>query len=190
MIDKLKTIRPSRYALGILVLFTLASILFSGRPIGGYGVYVIEEVMELPDNAPRADWLRRQTTVGELPYPNGRPRPWLADATQPVRIGHVYTEYGILGMPYWASRDSELGMFLYSEGVDHIGGRPLNDPRRIQQVEEAAGVSIPREHSARWYQHIWGWLFPILFATWLLLWRREDRKREEEELWGSDTPGE
>ena len=25
-----------------------------------------------------------------------------------------------------------------------------------------------------------------LFATWLLLWRREDRKREEEELWGSD----
>jgi hypothetical protein len=190
MKDKLVKIRPSRVLLGILVLFTLGSILFSGRPIGGYGVSVIEEVMVLPDNAPEAEWLRRQTTVGELAYPNGRPRPWLADEIQPVKIGYVYTEYGIFGMPYWAQADDTLGLFLYSEGVDHIGGRPLNTPTRIRQVEEAAGVSIPREPGARWYRHVWGWIFPILFVTWLLLWRREDRKREEEELWGSDARSE
>ncbi|HEV7659574.1 MAG TPA: hypothetical protein VGO55_06980 [Allosphingosinicella sp.] len=189
MIDKLKTIRPSRYVLGTLVAFTLASILFSGRPIAGYGVSVVEEVMVFPDTAPRADWLRRQTTVGELPYPNGRARLWLADTVQPVKLGYVYTEYGIFGMPYWAQPDSELGMFVYSEGVDHIGGTPV-DPRRIQLLEMASGVSVPREHSSLWYKHIWGWLFPILFLTWLLLWRREDRKREEEELWSSDAPSE
>ena len=185
----LKNVRLSRVVLGMLVLFTLASILFSGRPIGGYGVSVVEEVMVLPDDAPEAEWLRRQTTVGELPYPNGRPRPWLADETQPVKIGRVYTEYGILGMPYWAQADEELGLFIYSEGENHIGGAPIN-PARLQLLEQAAGVSIPREHSARWYQHVWGWMFPILFLIWLLLWRREDRKREEEELWGSDAPGE
>lgn len=186
MKDKLKTMmRPSRIVLGILVLFTLASILFSGRPIAGYGVSVIEEVMVLPDNAPRAAWLRDQTTVGEMPYPNGRARPWLANTVQPVRLGHVYTEYGIFGMPYWAQPDSDLGMFVYSEGENHIGGTPV-DPRRIQLLETAAGVPIPREHSSLWYKHIWGWLFPILFVTWLLLWRREDRKREEEELYGSE----
>jgi hypothetical protein len=189
MIDKLKTIRPSRYVLGILVLFTLASILFSGRPIAGYGVSIVEEVMVLPDNAPHAAGLRELTTVGELPYPNGRARPWLAGTTQPVRIGYVYTEYGIFGMPYWAQPDEELGMFIYAEGENHIGGAPIN-PARLQLLDQAAGVPIPREHSARWYKHIWGWLFPILFATWLLLWRREDRKREEEELYGSDAPSE
>ncbi|HVQ09395.1 MAG TPA: hypothetical protein VMS43_13260 [Allosphingosinicella sp.] len=181
----LKKMTPSRWVAGTLLLFTLVSILFSGRPIAGYGVSVIEEDMVLPDNAPRADMLRELTTVGELPYPNGRPRRSLANTTQPVKIGHVYTEYGILGMPYWAQPDGELGMFIYSEGENHIGGAPLN-PARLQLLEQAAGVSIPREHSSRWYKHIWGWLFPILFVVWLLLWRREDRKREEEELWGSE----
>lgn len=180
-----KKITPSRAVLGILVLFTLASILFSGRPIAGYGVSVIEEVVVLPDNAPRAAMLRELTTVGEMPYPNGRARPSLANRTQPVKIGRVYTEYGILGMPYWAQADEELGLFIYSEGENHIGGAPIN-PARLQLLDEAAGVSIPRDHSARWYQHVWGWLFPILFLVWLLLWRREDRKREEEELWGSE----
>lgn len=185
MKDKLKKITPSRAVAGILVLFTLVSILFAGRPIAGYGVSVIEEVMVLPDNAPGAEGLRELTTVGELPYPNGRARPWLAGTTQPVKIGYVYTEYGILGMPYWAQADEALGIFIYSEGETHIGGAPLN-PARLHLLEQAAGVSIPREHSVRWYKHIWGWLFPILFVTWLLLWRREDRKREEEELYGSE----
>jgi hypothetical protein len=185
MKETLKKITPSRAVLGILLLFTLVSILFSGRPIAGYGVSVIEEVMVFPDNGPRAEWLRYQTTVGEMPYPNGRPRPSLANTTQPVKLGHVYTEYGILGMPYWAQPDSDLGMFVYSEGENHIGGTPV-DPRRVHLLEEATGVAIPREHSSRWYKHIWGWLFPILFLVWLLLWRREDRKREEEELWGSE----
>lgn len=185
MKDKLAKVRPSWWVAGILVLFTLGSLLFSGRPPLGYSTYVIEEVMTLPDNAPNARLLRYQSTVGVLPYPNGGTRPSLAGTTQPIKIGYVYTEYGILGMPYWAHRDSEIGMFLYSEQAEHIGGTPM-DPDRIHLVEAAAGVSIPREHSTRWYNHIWGWLFPILFVIWLLLWRREDRKREEEH-WAAEA---
>jgi hypothetical protein len=185
MQGKLAKIRPSWIVAGVLVLFTLGSILFSGRPVFGYSAYVIEEEMVLPENGPHPDWLRFQTTVGEMPWPNGRSRPSLAGTTNPIKIGHVYNEYGILGMPYWASPDSEMGLFLYSEQETHIGGTPV-DPDRLHFVEEAAGVSIPREQGARWYKHIWGWLFPILLAIWLFLWRREDRKREAEH-WGDES---
>lgn len=186
---KFAKIRPSWVVAASLVLFTIGSILFSGRPVFGYSVSVVEEDMVLPENGPHGDWLRFQTTVGVMPYPNGGSRPSLAGTTQPIKIGRVYKEYGILSMPYWAHQDSEMGdLFLYSEQENHIGGTPVALDR-LHFVEEAAGISIPREQGARWYKHIWGWLFPVLLLVWLFLWRREDRKREEEH-WASDAPGE
>lgn len=185
MKEKLAKLRPSWVVAGILVLFTLASILFSGRPVFGYGVSVVERELVIPDN-PQTEGLRELATVGELPYPNGGIRSGLAGTRQPLRLGYVYTEYGILGMPYWAQLDPALGMVLYVETENHINAVPIN-PQRLDLLERQAGVPIPREHGTRWYNHIWGWLFPILFLVWLFLWRREDGKREEEH-WARDTP--
>ena len=73
----LKKIRPSRVgARRCRCCVTLGSILFSGRPVAGYGVSVIEEVMVLPDNGRRAPNALRYADhgSGEMPYPNGRPR--------------------------------------------------------------------------------------------------------------------
>lgn len=177
-------IRRSWIALGLLAAFTLGSILFSGRPIFGYGASVVEEVMVIPEG-PRSAQLREVASVGELPYPNGGTRSGLAGTRQPLKLGYVDTEYGILGMPYWAQADPQLGMVLYVETEEHLNAAPI-DPRRIDMLQQMAGVPIPREHSTHWYFHIWGWLFPILFFAWLWLWRKEDRAREAEH-WGEEA---
>lgn len=187
MKDKLKKVRPSWVAAGLLILFTLVSIGFSGRPPLGYSASVVEYELTIPDNA-QTEGLREVATVGELPWPNGGTRPGLAGTRQPLKLGYVYNEYGILSMPYWAQLDPELGMVIYVETENHINAAPIN-PQRLDLLERQAGVAIPREHSTRWYNHVWGWVFPILFLVWLFLWRREDRKREEEH-WASDAPSE
>jgi hypothetical protein len=154
------------------------------RPIFGYGATVLDETMVIADG-PRAGALREMAGMGELPYPNGGTRPGLAETQQPIRLGQAYREYGILGMPYWAVPEPELGMMIYVEAPEHINAAPI-DPRRIDLLQQMAGVPIPREPAYRWYVHMWGWLFPILFLAWLIVWRREDRAREEEHWTGDD----
>lgn len=179
---QLKKIRPSWVAAGITILFVVGAILVSGRPILYYSASVIEDELVVPEE--RTEALRRLLPVVIIPYPNGRVRPSLADTRQPVRLGYVYTEYGFLGMPLWAHLEPDLDTVFYMEGESGyyaatINNAASNNPARLAYWERETGISIPREHGTRWYNHIWGWLLPVLLLIWFLLRRKEDWEREE-----------
>ena len=178
-----RKIKPSWIAAGVLVLFVLGSILFSGRPVFAFSLYQVHEIRTLPDD-PRLEDVRSYTRVAEIPWSNGRVRDDLAGQRQPLKLGWVYYDYGILSMPYWAQ--SGFGPVVYLEGAYGISFAQLS-PSQIGMVEERGSGPIPRDYSFPWYLHIWGWLFPILLLLWLWLWRREDRKREAEH-WGEELP--
>lgn len=173
-------IRPSWIAAGVLVLFTLGAILFSGKPVFAFSLYQVHEIRTLPDD-PRLEDVRRYAQTAMIPYPNGRVRDDLA-GRQPLKLGWVYYDYGILSMPYWA--ESGFGPVVYIEGEYGLDLAQLG-PSQIGMLEERGGGSVPRDFSFPWYLHVWGWLFPILLLLWLWLWRREDKKREAAH-WGDE----
>ena len=103
---------------------------------------------------------------------------------QPLKVGWIYSEYGVFSMPFLAQ--AEGGPFVYIEGPEAIRGAFLS-PSQLTMLEERGSGPIPRDFSFPWYQHIWGWLLPILALVCFLLWRREDRAREAAH-WGDDLP--
>jgi hypothetical protein len=174
-------IRPSWVAAGLTVLFLVCSIVLSGRPVLTFSAHQVHEIMTLPDD-PRLEEVRRYTWLGEIPYPGGRIYRYRGQQRQPLKIGWVYAEYGVFSMPFWAQ--SEYGPFVYVEGAEAIRGAFLS-PSQVNMLEERGSGPIPRDFSFPWYQHVWGWLLPILVLAWFLLWRREDRAREAAH-WGDD----
>jgi hypothetical protein len=171
MVGKL---RPSWVALGAIVLFLICAMVLSGRPVLTFGVHNVHELRTLPDD-PRLEAARGYTWSGEVPYPDGRFYPSRARERQPLKIGWVYTEYGVFSMPFWAQ--SDMGLFLYVEGPGAVRVGYLS-PSQIALLEQQGSGPIPQDAGFPWYQHIWGWLLPILVLVWYLLWRREDRARE------------
>jgi len=167
-------VRPSWWAAGATVLFLVCSIVLSGRPVLTFSVHNVHELMTLPDD-PRLERVRYYTSNGQVPYPGGRTYPSRARARQPLKLGWVYEEYGVFGMPFWASTDMEL--FVYYEGPTMVHAGYLA-PSQLALLEEMGSGPIPRDARFPWYQHIWGWLLPILILIWFLLWRREDRARD------------
>ena len=153
--------------------------MLSGRPVLTFSVHNMHELMTLPDD-PRLERARDYTINGEVPYPGGRTYPSRGRERQPLKVGWVYTEYGVFGMPFWAHTDAQMeGLFVYVEGPTMFHAGYLG-PSQIDLLEESGSGPIPRDAKFPWWQHIWGWLLPILGLIWFLLWRREDKKAEEE----------
>lgn len=174
MRETLAKTRPSWIAAGAVALLLVFSILLSGRPVLTYSVNQISELKTLPDD-PRLDQMRYLTFEGWMPYPAERIYPNRGGPRQPLRVGWVYSEYGVFGMPFWAQ--AEEGLWLYVEQPTAVRFGYLS-PGRIERLEELGSGPIPREAGFPWYRHIWGWLLPLLGLIWFLLWRREDRARE------------
>jgi hypothetical protein len=170
----LAKVRPSWVAAGALVLFLICAIVLSGRPVLSFSIHQVHEIATLPDD-PRLEEVRRYTYAGEIPYPAGRVYRYRAEQRQPLKVGWVYSEYGVFSMPFWAQ--SEGGPFVYIEGAEAVRGAFLS-PSQLTMLEERGSGPLPRDFSFPWYQHVWGWLLPILALIWFLLWRREDRARD------------
>jgi hypothetical protein len=170
-------ITPSRVILAVLVLVTLAALIFSGRPWRGYSMPRVAEIALLPDNDRMAQ-VRRYTEIGSgiFPYLDGVMRPELGRERQPLHLGYAYDEYGILGMPYWVG--GEYGLVTYLETAQGIQVAAITEGQR-PLLDEMVGRPVTRDYSFRWYFQIWGWLFPPLLILWLLAWRREDQAEEE-----------
>jgi hypothetical protein len=159
-----------------MAVAVIANLLLSNRPPQGYTMYQIEEIATLPDTPELAD-VRRYTEIGagELPHLRGARRVDIDD--QPLRVGWVYQESGILSLPYWAENIS-TGPSLYIDTGDgyRIAGVT---PGQIPLLEQKVGRPILRDYQFRWYRHIWGWGFPLALALLIWLWVREARAREE-----------
>ena len=179
--DWQKQITASRVILAVLVVMTICSLAFSGRPWRGYSAPRVAEIATLPDNERLAD-VRRYTEIGAgVFFHVGGPRPEIAGTRQPVKLGFAYHEYGIFGMPYWVG--DEYGLVT---SIDTVPGVQVAGiaPGQIPLLDEMLGAPIAANYRFRWYLHIWGWLFPILIVALILAWRREGRIREEEH-WNS-----
>src|ERR1043165_686497 len=123
-------VKPSWVAAGATALFLLCSSVLSVRPVLTFSVHNIHELMTLPDD-PRLERARSYTWNGEVPYPGGRVYPSRGQGREPLKIGWVYEEYGVFGMPFWAS--SDMDMFVYVEGptMVHAGYLP---PAMLDQM--------------------------------------------------------
>lgn len=178
----LKEVPRSRIVLAILIGFVAASMAFSGRPWRGYSAYYVHEIRTLPDG-PALEMARRISRLGIFPSVEGAPAIDHGPASEPVKLGWSYVEYGILGMPYWAR--TEVGLVAFRETDEGIRFGQI-EPERIPLLEQAGAGEIPRDYGFPWYRYIWGWLFFPLFGLWLWLWRKEDRVREAAH-WGDET---
>lgn len=181
----LKNLPISWFLASLMVVGVFANALLSNRPLQGYTMYQIEEIATLPDSPDLAD-VRRYTEIGsgELPHLRGA-RNVDADE-QPLKLGWLYRESGILGLPYWAENVSAMPILYidYGDGYRYAGV----GPRQVPLLEEKAGRPILRDYEFRWYRHVWGWLFPLALGLLILLWRKEARSREEAE-WAAEAEG-
>ena len=168
----------------LLAVGVLANALLSNRPLQGYSMYQIEEIATLPETPELAD-VRRYTEIGagEIPHLRGARDDVDAEA-EPLKLGWVYRESGILGLPYWAENVSTLpALYIdYGDAYRYAGV----GPRQVPLLEEKAGRPVLRDYEFRWYRHVWGWLFPLAIGLLILLWRKEARAREEA-MWAPDS---
>lgn len=182
----LKRIPISLVLAVLMVVGVLANALLSNRPLQGYTMYQIEEIATLPDSPELAD-VRRYTEIGagEIPHLRGA-RNVDADE-QPLKLGWLYRESGILGLPYWAENVSTMpALYIdYGDAYRYAGV----GPRQVPLLEQKAGRPVLRDYQFHWYRHVWGWMFPLALALLIWLWRKEARAREEEE-WAAEVESE
>lgn len=161
----------------LIAVGVIANLILSNRPMSGYSMLQIEEIATLPDTPELAD-VRRYTEIGSgfIPHMRGV-RTDVDIASQPLKIGWVYQEGGIMSLPYWA-QDVSTGPSLYIDtgrGYQIAGVTPAQTPL----LEQKVGRPIVSTYSFQWYKHIWGWAFPISLILLIWLWRREMLAREE-----------
>ncbi len=180
----LKGVPISWVLAALLAVAVLANALLTNRPLQGYSMYQIEEIATLPETPELAD-VRRYTEIGagEIPHLRGA-RDDLDASAQPLKLGWLYRESGILGLPYWAENVSTLpALYIdYGDAYRYAGV----GPRQVSLLEEKAGRPVLRDYEFRWYRHVWGWLFPLAIGLLILLWRKEARAREEA-MWALDS---
>ena len=180
----LKRIPISLVLAVLMVVGVLANALLSNRPLQGYTMYQIEEIATLPDSPELAD-VRRYTEIGsgEIPHLRGV-RDDVDAADQPLKLGWIYRESGILGLPYWAANVSTMPA-LYIDYGDRYRYAGVG-PNQVALLEEKAGRPILRDYRFSWQRHVWGWLFPLALALLIWLWRKEARQREAE-AWAAEV---
>lgn len=173
----LKRLPISWILASLMAAGVFANALLSNRPLQGYTMYQIEEIATLPDTPELAD-VRRYTEIGAGEIPHLRGGNDDADAgKQSLKLGWIYQESGILGLPYWAENVSTMpSLYIdYGDGYRYAGV----GPRQVPLLEEKVGRPVLRDYEFHWYRHVWGWLFPLSLALLIVLWRKEARKREE-----------
>ena len=183
----LKNLPISWILASLLAVGVIANALLTNRPLQGYSMYQIDEIGTLPDTPALAD-VRRYTEIGagEIPHLRGASDD-VDPSRQPLKLGWIYRESGILGLPYWAENVSTLPS-LY---IDHGDGYRYAGvgPRQVPLLEEKAGRPVLRDYEFHWYRHVWGWLFPLSLALLIMLWRKEALAREEA-AWTADPEAE
>ena len=184
----LKKIQLSWVLTALLVIGVVANLVLTRRPPSGYSMLEIEEIAELPDTPELAD-VRRYTEIGSGFIPHLRPRSEPVDIRdQPLKVGWVYKESGMLGLPYWAE-DVSTGPSLFidtGEGYQIAGV----GPRQIPLLEQKVGRPFLSEYRFSAWKHMWGWLFPLSLLLLILLWLREARARERAEWARMNADGE
>ena len=175
----LKRVQLSWVLSAIIAVGVLVNLVLTNRPPSGYSMLQIEEIAELPDTPELAD-VRRYAEIGSGFIPHLRwSRSDIDMHDQPVKVGWVYKENGMLGLPYWAS-DVSTGPSLFidtGEGYQIAGIAP----GQIGLLEQKVGRPFLRDYRFQAWRHMWGWLFPLSLLLLILLWRRESRRREEAE---------
>lgn len=175
----MKKIKPYWVVAGLLAVFMIVNMVVTNRPLSGYSMFQIEEIATLPDTPELAD-VRRYTQIGSgfIPHMRGSGTP--PAGVPPLKVGWVYQERGIMGLPYWAS-DVSTGPSLYFDtgrGYQIAGVAP----GQVALLEQKAGSPILTGYSFNGWRYMWGWLFPLTLLLLAWLWVRE-RKAAEDARW-------
>jgi hypothetical protein len=177
------------WSLVLLALFAVAvvaNMVLSDRPLlRSYTMLQIDEIATLPPTPDLAD-VRRYTEIGagELGHSRGLRQP-LDIEDQPLRLGWVYQESGILNLPFWAENVSTGPTLYIDTGYGYrIAGVA---PGRIDLLERKVGRPVVRDYRFRWYLHVWGWAAVLSLALLIWLWRKEAGTREEAS-WAAELP--
>ena len=165
-----------RIFLAALVLCAALAFYVSKRDWSATSMPRIEQVDVIPDGPRTAD-VREYTEIGSgiLPYMSRETRP-APGVRPPLKLGWSYREFGLLGMPFWASK--ELGFVTYVETPEGLQFAVLM-PEQVKLLEELTGKTYS-DYSFPLYRHAWGWLFVLAFLVWLWLNRRAEAKWREE----------
>jgi len=79
-----------------------------------------------------------------------------------LHFGFSVVETSILGAPYWFSKDD--GYVVYYETLREYVYAPVTEDY-MRQVKLPGPVPLSRQ-SFLWWQHVWGWVFPLALAGW------------------------
>ena len=168
-----------RIFLAALALCAGLVMLVSERPWSATSMPRIDEVAVVPDG-PKTASVREYTEYGSgvLPYMERQARPAPGpDSERPVKLGWSYREFGVLRMPFWASK--ELGFVTYIETPEGLRFSVMV-PEQVALLEKLTGQKYSARYSFPWHRHLWGWLFVLAFLAWLVLNRRAEAKWREE----------
>ena len=177
----MKKIKPYWVVAGLLAVFLIVNMVVTNRPLSGYKMLQIEEIATLPDTPELAD-VRRYTQIGSgnIPHLRGNRTPTV---NPPLKVGWVYEESGIMGLPYWASDVSTGPSLYYDTGYGYqIAGVA---PGQVALLEQKAGSPVLTGYSFSGWRYMWGWLFPLTLILLAWLWVRE-RNAAEDAHWRFD----
>ena len=180
-----KKIKPYWVVAALLAVFVFANMIVTNRPLSGYKMMQVEEIATLPDTPELADvrLYAQNRPYGFIPHMRGSGA--APAGTPPLKVGWVYEERGIMGLPYWASVISTGPSLYFDTGTGYqLAGVA---PGQVALLEQKAGSPVLTGYKFSGWRYMWGWLFPLTLLLLAWLWLRE-RRAAEDAHWAYDEP--
>ncbi|MDF0489702.1 hypothetical protein PX554_16330 [Sphingomonas sp. H39-1-10] len=166
--------------LGVIVLYAAIVLMVTDRPVVIGSRALVLPGASIPVSAAPKGYVEALDQYG-VHLPKQGHAPALAEraplTVERLRFGYSIVETSILGAPYWYRKDD--GYVVYYETLREYVYAPVTDDY-MRKVGLPGPKPLSRQSFA-WWEHVWGWVFPLALAGWGLFEIGAARRRREAE---------